>query len=69
MTEEFGSKNLELLKQKDAYPYEYMNSFKRFNEEKLPDKKCFYSSVKDGATDVNGEKSDVHISDKDCLMF
>ena len=26
-TQEFGSKNLELLKQKDAYPYEYMDSF------------------------------------------
>ena len=24
---EFGSENLELLKQKDVYPYEYMNSF------------------------------------------
>ena len=23
LTEEFGSKNLELFKQKDAYPYEY----------------------------------------------
>ena len=32
LTEEFGSKNLELLKQKGTYPYEYMNSFKRFNE-------------------------------------
>ena len=41
LIEEFGSKNLELFKQKGAYPYEYMNSFKRFNEEKLPDKKCF----------------------------
>ena len=28
-TEEFGSKNLDLLKQKDAYPYEYMSIFKR----------------------------------------
>ena len=37
LTKEFGSKNLELLKQKDAYPYEYMDSVKRFNEEKLPD--------------------------------
>ena len=37
-TKEFISKNLELLKQKDAYPYECMDSFKRFNEEKLPDK-------------------------------
>ena len=25
LTEEFGSKNLELLKQKDAYPYEHMD--------------------------------------------
>ena len=38
LTEEFGSKNLELLKQEDAYPYEYVDSFKRFIEEKLPDK-------------------------------
>ena len=37
LTEEFGSKNLELLKQKGAYPYQYMDSFKRFGEEKLPD--------------------------------
>ena len=41
LTEEFGSKNLELLKQKDAYPYQYMDSFKRFSEEKLPDKNIF----------------------------
>ena len=38
LTQEFRSKNLELLKQKDAYPHEYMDSFQRFNEEKLPDK-------------------------------
>ena len=31
LVEEFVSENLELLKQKDAYPYEYMNSFERFN--------------------------------------
>ena len=46
LTEEFGSKNLELLKQKGAYPYENMNSFERFSEEKLLDKKCFFSSTK-----------------------
>ena len=68
LTEEFGSKYLQLLKQKDAYPYEYMNSFKRFSEEKLPDKKCFYSSVKDGTTDDNGEKLDSHINDKGYLL-
>ena len=27
LTEEFDFKNLELLKQKGDYPYEYMNSF------------------------------------------
>ena len=41
LTEEFVSKNLELLKQKDAYHYEYIDSHKRFNEEQLPDRKCF----------------------------
>ena len=32
--EEFGFKNLGLLKQKGAYPYEYMNRFERFKEKK-----------------------------------
>ena len=47
LNEQFGSKNLKLLKQKDAYPYENMNSFERFNEEKLPDSKYFYSPTGD----------------------
>ena len=67
LVEKFGSENLELLKQKDAYPYEYMNSFKRYGDKKLPDKKCFYSSVKGGTTDDNGEKLDRHISDEEYL--
>ena len=46
LTAEFGLKNLELLKQKDAYPYEYMDSFKRFREDELPDKKCFLQLCK-----------------------
>ena len=65
LTKEFGFKNLELLKQKDAYPYEYMDSFKRFVEEKLSDKKCFYSSVKDVTAGDNGKKSYGLISDED----
>ena len=68
LTQEFGAKNLELFKQKGAYPYEYMNSFKRFREKKLPDEECFYSSVKDGTTGDNSEKLDGHISDKDYLQ-
>ena len=40
LLEEFGSKNLKLLKQKGAYPYEYMNSFERFKE-----KNCLLENV------------------------
>ena len=43
LVEKFGSENLEILKQKGAYPYEYMNNFKRFNEEKLLPRKYFFS--------------------------
>ena len=32
LEEEFDYENLELLKQKGDYPYEHMNSFKRFSE-------------------------------------
>ena len=67
LAKEFDFKNLEFLKQKGAYPYEYMESFKRFNEEKLSDKECFHSSVKDGATDDNGEILNGHISNEDYL--
>ena len=59
--------NLELLKEKGDYPYEYMNSFERFNEEKLPARKYFYSSTKDGKIGDDGKISDSHISVKDYL--
>ena len=45
LVDEFGSDNLKLLKQKGAYPYEYMNSFKKFDEDKLPARKYFFSST------------------------
>ena len=35
LTQEFGSENLKLLKQKDAYPYEYTDSFERLSEKKI----------------------------------
>ena len=44
-----------------------MNSFERFNEEKLPAKKYFYSSIKDGKIGDDGKISDGHISVKDYL--
>ena len=62
LVKEFGSENLEILKQKGAYPYEYMNSFERFNEDKLPAKKYFFSSTKKGKIDNDNKISDGHIS-------
>ena len=43
-----------LLLRKGIYPYEYMDSWKRFKEESLPDKEPFYS-------ELNNE----HITDED----
>ena len=43
-------KFLELVKQKEVYLYEYMDSFKRFSENKLPDRCEFFSSLKDVCT-------------------
>ena len=62
LIEEFGCENLELLKQKGDYPYEYINSFERFNEEKLPARKYFHSSTKDGKIADDGKISASHIS-------
>ena len=67
LVEEFDSENLKLLKQKDAYPYEYMNSFERNNEEKLPARKYFCSSIKDRKISDDDKISDGHISVKDYL--
>ena len=47
LSKEFGGKNLELLKKKDIYPYEYFNSFKKIKETNLPDIDKFFSSLKD----------------------
>ena len=62
LVEEFDSENVELLKQKGDYPYEYMNSFERFNEKILPARKYFYSPAKDGKIGADGKISDGHIS-------
>ena len=47
LSEEFSSEFLKLVKEKGVYPYEYMDSFERFSENKLPDKDEFFSSLKD----------------------
>ena len=45
-----------LVLRKGVYPYEYMNSFERFNETSLPPKEAFYSSLtKSGISDEDYE--------------
>ena len=55
LSEEFGGELLRLVKEKGVYPNEYMDGFKKFSEDKLPDRSEFFSSLKD-----------VFISEKDC---
>ena len=57
---EFPIDKLEILKRKDAYPYEWVDSYEKFNYPQLPPKEYFYSSLKDGKRD----KSNRYISDQ-----
>ena len=59
LSEEFSGEQLKLVKQKGVYPYEYMNNFERFLENKLPDKCKFFSSLKD---ECISEKDYLHAS-------
>ena len=47
LSQELSGDLLELVRQKGVYPYEYMDSFKKFFSEKLPNKCKFFSSLKD----------------------
>ena len=49
LSEKFSGKYLKIVKEKGIYPYEYMNSFKKFNETELPSKNKFFSSLKNDA--------------------
>ena len=42
----FSGEKLELVKKKGVYPYEYLDGFKRFKENRLPDIDCFFNSLK-----------------------
>ena len=63
LTSEFGIDKLEILKRKDAYHYEWVDPYDKFKHPSLPEKKYFYSSLKDGKRN----KSDGHISDEQFL--
>ena len=45
---EFLPNKLEILKRKDAYPYEWVDSYRKFIYPRLPPKESFYSSIDDG---------------------
>ena len=45
-SKKFNGEKLDLMSQKGVYPYDFMDSFKKFNE-KLPSKKEFYSILND----------------------
>ena len=47
LPEEFSGEFLKLVKQEGVYLCEYMDSFEKLSEYKLPDKCKFYSSLKD----------------------
>ena len=63
LTSEFGIDKLEILKRKDAYPYEWVDSYEKFKHPSLPEKKYFYSSLRDGKRD----RSNGHISNEQYL--
>ena len=46
-TKEVFKNNFQLMKQKGIYPYDYMDSFEKFNETELPTIKDFYSILND----------------------
>ena len=55
---EFPEDKLDLLRKKDAYPYEWVDSYKKFIYPRLPPKESFYSTIDDGKRG----KGDGHIS-------
>ena len=59
-TSELGIDKLEILKTKDAYPYEWVDSYEKFKHLSLTEKKYFFSSLKDSKHD----RSNGHISDE-----
>ena len=48
LVSEFGIDKLEILKRKDSYPYEWVDSYEKFKHTSLPEKKYFHSSIDDG---------------------
>ena len=45
LSQELRGEQSKLVQQKVVYPYEYMDRFKTFSEDKLPDRCAFYMTV------------------------
>ena len=45
--EEFTGEELSLMSKKGIYPYDFMNSFEKFDQTELPTKDQFYSVLND----------------------
>ena len=54
MTEADLGKDISLLTKKGIYPYDYMDSFERFKETRLPPQKRFYNKL--GRCHITGEE-------------
>ena len=49
-----------MLLRKGVYPYEYMDSWERFDETSLPDKEAFYSNLNmENITDVDYRHAEI----------
>ena len=46
LNKDFKGNKLEFIKKKGIYLYEYMGKFKKFKEDKSPNKECFFNSLK-----------------------
>ena len=61
LSEEFSGEQVKLVNEKGIYPYEYMNSFKRFNDDGLHNKSKFFSSLKDSGVNEKEYKKAVNV--------
>ena len=41
------------MRRKEAHPYEWVDSYEKWKHPSLPERKCFYSSLRDGKRDDN----------------
>ena len=52
----FKGKKLDLMSKKGVYPYDFMDSFEKFNQTELPPKEHFYSILND--QDITNDEYD-----------